>query len=168
MAIASNRNWADAFAGLGWSKFWTGSIDETIPLHERAIHLSPRDPNIGHWLFRIGHVHLLQSRTDEAIIWLEKARRVAPALPFIHFSLASACGLKGETERAAAALTEANRRGWAGWIRLPGMGHAPTQPQSLSSIADLRANTILWPQKVRLLSEATFFVGLRKAGLAEE
>jgi TolB-like protein/Tfp pilus assembly protein PilF len=168
MAIASNRNWADAFAGLGWCKFWTGSIDETIRLHERAIHLSPRDPNIGYWFFRIGKVHLLQSRTDEAIIWLEKARRVAPALPFVHFSLASAYGLKGETERAAAELTEANRRGWAGWIRLPGMGHVPTQPLPLSSIADLRANCILWPQKVRLLSEATFFVGLRKAGLAEE
>jgi TolB-like protein/Tfp pilus assembly protein PilF len=168
MVIASNRNWADAFAGLGWCKFWTGSIDETIPLHERAIHLSPRDPNIGYWFFRIGRVHLLQSRTDEAIIWLEKARRAAPALPFVHFSLASAYGLKGETERAAAELTEANRRGWAGRIRLPGMGHVPTQPLPLSSIADLRANGIWGPPKVRLLNEATFFVGLRKAGLPEE
>ena len=168
MAIASNRNWADAFAGLGWCKFWTGSIDETIPLHERAIHLSPRDPNIGYWFFRIGKVHLLQSRTDEAILWLEKARRAAPALPFIHFSLAAAYGLKGETERAAAELAEANRRGWAGRVRLPGRGHVPTQPLPLSSIADLRANGIWGPQKVRLLSEATFFVGLRKAGLPEE
>jgi TolB-like protein len=161
MAIASNRNWADAFAGLGWCKFWTGSIDEVIRLHEHAIHLSPRDPGIGYWFFRIGVVHLLQSRTDEAIIWLEKARRVAPALPFVHVLLASAYGLKGETERAAAELTEANR--------LPGMGHVPTQvPLPLSSIADLRANGILGPQKVRLLFEATFFVGLRKAGLPEE
>ena len=113
-------------------------------------------------------MHLLQSRTEEAILWLEKASRVAPALPFIHFSLAAAYGLNGETERAAAELTEANRRGWAGRVRLPGTGHVPTQPQPLSSIADLRANGIWGPPKLRLLNEATFFVGLRNAGLPEE
>ena len=55
----------------------------TIPLEELAIQLSPRDPLIGNFYFRIGQVHLLQSRPDEAIPWLEKATqcRSETALP---------------------------------------------------------------------------------------
>jgi tetratricopeptide (TPR) repeat protein len=64
---------------------------EAIPLEEQAIRLSPRNSDIGLWYFRIGQVHLLQSRIDEATAWLEKAR---PTL-----ALASAYALKGETER---------------------------------------------------------------------
>src|SRR5262249_49175588 len=45
-----------------------GSIDEVIPLVEQAIRGSPRDPQIGTWSGSIGLVHLLQSRTDEAIV----------------------------------------------------------------------------------------------------
>jgi hypothetical protein len=55
----------------------SGAIDEAIPLAERAICLSPRDPNIGDFYIRIGIAHLLQSRHDEAIAWLEKARAAA-------------------------------------------------------------------------------------------
>jgi Tfp pilus assembly protein PilF len=47
-------------------------------------------------------VHLLQSRTEEAIVWLEKARSANPGLPVAHAYLASAYALKGETERASA------------------------------------------------------------------
>ena len=92
-----------------WCKLYTGSIEEVIPLVEQAIRLSPRDPDIGFWYFLIGTVHLLQSRTDEAIVWLEKARSAIPATPVIHACLASAYALKGETERAAAELAEARR-----------------------------------------------------------
>jgi hypothetical protein len=40
-------------------------------------------------------VHQLQSRTDEAIIWLEKGRSAIPAAPFHHSHLASAYALRG-------------------------------------------------------------------------
>jgi adenylate cyclase len=59
-AIAFNRNWVRAIAILGMSKFYTGSIEEMIPPQERAIRLSPRDPVIGTFYYRIGLVHLLQ------------------------------------------------------------------------------------------------------------
>ena len=54
-------------------------------------------------------MHLLQSRTDEAIVWLEKARTSVPAAPIVRSCLASAYALRGETERAAAELAEARR-----------------------------------------------------------
>ena len=97
-------------------------------------------------------VHLLQSRTDEAILWLEKGGSASPALPFVHAFLASAHGLKGETGRAAAELAEARR--------LRGEG-------SYSSIASMRAIGYLGVPKIRALYEATYFAGLRKAGTPE-
>jgi adenylate cyclase len=81
--IAFNRNWASAYAHIGQCKLYTGSIEATIPILEQVIRLSPRDPFIGSWYNRIGLVHLLQSRTDEAIIWLEKARSASRHIPHL-------------------------------------------------------------------------------------
>jgi tetratricopeptide (TPR) repeat protein len=70
---------------------------------------SPRDPLIGGCYVLIGTVHLLESRTDEAIAWLQKARAAIPAAPVVHSRLAAAYALRGEIERADAELTEARK-----------------------------------------------------------
>jgi adenylate cyclase len=154
-ALAFNRNLAGALTGLAWCKLYNGSIDEVIPLQEQAIRLSPRDPSIGHCYYLIGTVHQLQSSTDEAILWLEKARNAVPTIPLQHSRLAAAYALKGETERAAAELAEARR--------LDG-------GDLFSSIAHLKAFPGAWwgVPKIRALYEATYFAGLRKAGMPEE
>jgi adenylate cyclase len=153
--LASNRNWAVALTGLGWCKLCVGSIEEVIPLVEQAIRLSPRDPGIGSFYHLIGAVHLLQSRTDEAIAWLEKTRSAMPAVPILRSRLASAYALRGETERATAELAEARR--------LDG-------GDLFSSIAQLKAYPGAWRgvPKTRALYETTYFAGLRKAGMPEE
>ena len=56
-------------------------MDSNFRFHEQAIRLSPRDTAISIWYQWIGDVHLLQSHTDEAILWLEKARHANPAHP---------------------------------------------------------------------------------------
>jgi TolB-like protein/Tfp pilus assembly protein PilF len=150
-AIAGNRNWAYAFSHLGWCKFVTGLIEECIPIQERAIRLSPRDPQIGLFYFRIGFAHLLQSRTDAAIVWCERARNAAPGHPLFRALLASAYALRGETERALAEITEARR--------LVG-------DDRYSSIARLRA-VVSWGAPKDLV-ETTYFAGLRKAGMPEQ
>jgi class 3 adenylate cyclase len=88
--ILRGRAAAGAFHGLAWCKLNTGSIEEVIPLVEQAIRLSPRDPQIGAWYRTIGVVHLLQSRTGEAIVWLEKE----PALGLAIRPAASGPGLR--------------------------------------------------------------------------
>jgi TolB-like protein/class 3 adenylate cyclase/Tfp pilus assembly protein PilF len=152
-AFSLNPNLAWVLHALGGCKLVTGSMEEVIPIEEQAIRLSPRDPNIGNRYWRIGMVHLLQSRTDQAIVWLEKARAANPEMAYFHASLASAYGLKDETERAAAELAEARR--------LAGEG-------SYSSIAKMRAAGSRYAPKTRALYEATYDVGLRKAGVPEE
>jgi adenylate cyclase len=107
--LASDRNSVRALFILGQCKLYTGSIEETIPLVERAIRLSPHDPGLGIWYNQIGQVHLLQSRSDEAVTWLVRARNATPAHPGIRSWLAAAYALNGETERASAELAEARR-----------------------------------------------------------
>ena len=151
--LASNPNSSQALHLLGWCKWKTGSIDEVIPLAEQAIRLNPRDPFIAFRYGRIGAVHLLQSRTDEAIVWLEKTRNANPGAQYNHAFLASAYGLKGELDRAGAELAEARR--------LFG-------DDRFSSIARLRTTENWGVPKIRALVEATYFAGLRKAGVPEE
>jgi adenylate cyclase len=151
--LASNRSSVGALAVIGRLKIYMGMTDEAIALEEQAIRLSPRDPYIGNFYLRIGEATLLQSRIDEAIEWFERARSANPALSFVHLYLASAYALKGETEHAAAELTEARR--------LRGEGSYP-------DIARLRDGGLGAAPKIRGLVEATFFAGLRKAGMPEE
>ena len=108
-AITLDPNWGSALAALIWCKLYTGSIEEAVALAERAIHINPGDAQIGNWYQRIGFAHLLQSHTDEAIHWFEKARSQNPGHPAPHIYLASAYGLAGETDRAASELAEARR-----------------------------------------------------------
>jgi adenylate cyclase len=152
-AIAINRNWVGAIAHLGQCKLFTGSIEETIPLVEKAIRVSPRDGQIANWYWRIGVVHLVQSRLDEAIRWFEKARGANPGRPIPYAWLASAYALKGDLDRAAAELAEARRL---------------NSDDRYSSIARLKAVADFGVPTVRALFEATYFAGLRKAGMPEE
>jgi adenylate cyclase len=151
--LASDRNLVSALHALGQCKLFTGSIDETIPLVERAILLSPRDPQLGVWYLQVGVVHLLQSRTHDAVTWLESARNATPAHPSIRLALTSAYSLIGEIDRAAAELAEARK--------LSG-------DNRFSSLTRLRAVGYWGVPKIRALYEATVFAGLRKAGMPEE
>jgi len=151
--IELDRNEPGAYANLGWCKFLTGAIEEAIPALEYALRLSPRDNRAGNWCGRIGVVHLLQSRIEDAILWLEKAGTISPALPFVPAVLASAYALKGKTEHAAAKLREARNLGGAG--------------SYLSSIRTEEMEYLGVP-KIRALYEATYLAGLRLAGMPEE
>jgi len=153
MAIASNHNWADAFAGLGWCKFWIGSFEEAIALHEEAMRLSPRDPLIGYWYHRIGMMYLLQSRLGEAIPWLEKGRSAIPTFPLAYSFLGAAYALNGEPERGAKELAETYRLSGKVWV---------------STIADMKVTGYWGPPKIRALYESVYFAGLRKLGVPEE
>jgi TolB-like protein/Flp pilus assembly protein TadD len=153
--LALNPNMVHALANLGRCKIFIGPIDEAIPPQQQAIRLSPRDPSIGFWYYGIGQAHLLQSRLDEAIVWFEKARRVEPGIPFIRANLAAAYALVDDAENAAAELGEAQR--------LDGKG-------TFSSRARLKLinhGRGVRPEIYELF-EATYFTGLRKAGMPEE
>ena len=150
--LSLNRNWVEAIAALGHCKMMAGSIEEAIAAQERAIRLSPRDPKIWSYYFWTGQAHLLQSRVDEAIPWLEKSCSANPEHPLPHAYLASAHALKGAGERAAVELEQARKL---------------CADDRYSSIARLKAVGPFGTPKISALFEATYLIGLRKAGLPD-
>jgi len=150
-AISLDRSRAPAYARVGFCKFLTGSVDEAIPYFEQAIHLSPHEPAIAPWYGRMGVIYLLQSRTDEAIGWLEKANSENARLAFVHAYLAAGYARKGDTDRARAELAEAQ-----------GLSKA------YSSLGSVEKSTWFDNPQIRALAEATYFPGLRRAGMPEE
>ena len=150
--LSLNRNWVEAIAALGHCKLMAGSIEEAIAAQERAIRLSPRDPKIWSYYFWTGQAHLLESRVDEAIPWLEKSCSANPEHPLPHAYLASAHALKGAGERAAVELEQARKL---------------CADDRYSSIARLKAVGPFGTPKISALFEATFLIGLSKAGLPD-
>ena len=152
-ALTLNRNMTGAMGGLGWCKLFTGALDEVIPLGEKAIRVGPRDPSIGFRYLMIGEVDELRGQPSDAIGSFEKARVTIAATPSLWAHLASAHALTGETERAAADLAQARRL---------------NADDRYSSIARLRSSQPWGVPKVQALFEATYFAGLRKAGVPEQ
>jgi adenylate cyclase len=158
IVLAYNRNHVNALAAIGRCRMFIGALEEGISAQQQAIRLSPRDPQIGFWYARIGHAHILQSRFEEAIFSLEKARGVDPENPLCHLYLAAAYGLHGDAQRAAAELEEAQRLDAA---------------DNFTSIARERRRQARTQNRgarpeIRTLFETTYFTGLRKAGMPEE
>jgi TolB-like protein/class 3 adenylate cyclase/tetratricopeptide (TPR) repeat protein len=151
-AIALDPNDADAQNNLGRQLMMMGQPEAAIPHIEKALHLSPHDPNIWVYYWGLGVCHLVLGRVDEAIDFFRKARAANPRLWFHHLWLAAALGLKGDLDEAKAALAES--------LKL--------NPQ-VDSVAHWRAqfpwltNPPFWA-----LLEKTWYVGLRRAGFPDE
>jgi TolB-like protein len=60
--LAIDRNSVDALASLGRCRTYIGPVDDAINAQQQAMWLSPRDPALFNWYFRIGEAHLVQSR----------------------------------------------------------------------------------------------------------
>jgi tetratricopeptide (TPR) repeat protein len=166
-ALSLDRNSVPALNGLGWCKLYAGSLAEVILLGEQAIRLSPRGPGVGTQYLLIGSAYLLQSRTDEAIGWLENARSNLPAMTSVRSRLAAAYGLKGETKRAAAELTEARKLVGDAFSSIARL-RAGLPGDVFSSIVRSNASGASGVPNMGALLEATYFAGLRKAGMPEE
>jgi adenylate cyclase len=153
-AINLDPNLPHSYAWEADCKLKTGSTDGVISLLERAIQLSPQDPSIGPWYWRIGIVHVYRRQPEEAIKWLEKAQAAyAPRGPgagyWVHGWLAAAYAMKGDSERAKAELNEA-------W-KYP----------FYRSVAAIKADPLYADPRVWTLAEPTFIAGLRAAGMPD-
>jgi TolB-like protein/DNA-binding winged helix-turn-helix (wHTH) protein/Tfp pilus assembly protein PilF len=154
--LAANPNAVNVLAHLAWCEFETGSPDEAIPLLERSIRLSPRDPKVYLRYFRLGAVYLFEGRLDDALLWLERARRANPPFPPAHSVLAAAYGLKGDLVRAKAELAEFNET------------EKGRHDNRFATIALVRKNADLNTPMLHDRFEEFLITGLRKAGLPEE
>ena len=99
----------------------------------------------------MGVMQLLEGDTEEAIASLERAQNGNARLPFVHAYLAAAYALKGQTRRAQTELAEARARS-----------------NAYSSLASVMNSSWYDDPKIRSMAEATYFKGLRAAGVPEK
>jgi TolB-like protein/Tfp pilus assembly protein PilF len=107
--LASNPNFAPAYAFRGNNKIFMGRAEETKPLVENAIARSPRDPGLDIWYYFIGYAELLRGHDAEAVEWLRKSAALNPNYPTAQLWLAVALSLLNRNDEAAAAYASLYR-----------------------------------------------------------
>ncbi|UQR62350.1 adenylate/guanylate cyclase domain-containing protein [Bradyrhizobium sp. C-145] len=109
VSLQINSNVPTTTLFLGETLVFTGKSLDAIPLFERAIELSPRDPGLGTWQFEMGRAMILLRRDDEALTWLSRSVATNPRLAYAQLYYAAIQAIKGDLSAARAALETAGR-----------------------------------------------------------
>lgn len=110
-AIALDRNLSLAHNNLGAALINLGRPESAFPWIEKGIQLDPLGPQVGIMQVNMGKAHFFLCQTDQAIVWLQKARASNPRLVRAHAFLALAYAQKGDQESAKSSLTDLLRVG---------------------------------------------------------
>jgi TolB-like protein/cytochrome c-type biogenesis protein CcmH/NrfG len=105
-AIAINPNFAPSHAQLGQVYLELGRPEDAIKSAERAVRLSPRDPNARSWFACIGMANLHLGRDLEAISWLARATDTDSPVAVHQGYYISALALAGRVDEASVALAQ--------------------------------------------------------------
>jgi adenylate cyclase len=149
IATSLAPNYSLAFGQLGQTFINLGQPEAAIPHLEKSLRLAPHTPDTPIFYHALGTCHLLRGEIDDAIVCLRKARVGNSQLYYVHLTLASALGLKGELDEAKDALRIAIDI-------MPEIG-------SLSGVRELLSRQ--FSPEALVLYEKTFFTGLQRAGI---
>ena len=147
-AIALNPNLAPAYASKAINAVLSGRSAEAFALVDKAMRLSPQDPELTYWHFIKCHAHSHLGQHDAAI---EECRKSVALSPYwlSYIDLISAYGWKGMRDEARAAIAELEKL-------MPGY-----------TVRDWAS--INWSDDPTFKAEyARIVEGLRKAGMREE
>lgn len=144
-ALMLNPNLASAWFLSGFLRVWNGEPDSATEYFERAMRLSPLDPEMYRMQAGMAMAHLLEGRFDIASSWAEKAFRHLPSFLMVVGVVAASHALAGRQDEAQRAMNHLRQLD-------------PTL--RLCNLAD-------WLPLRRPKDLATFADGLRKAGLPD-
>jgi TolB-like protein/class 3 adenylate cyclase/Tfp pilus assembly protein PilF len=144
-ALTLNPNLASAWFLGGFLRIWNGKPDSSTEYFERAMRLSPLDPEMYRMQAGMAMAHLFAGRFDTASSLAENAFRHLPAFLMAVGVIAASHALAGHQEKAQRAMTHMRELD-------------PTL--RLSNLAD-------WLPIRGAKDLATFTDGLRKAGLPD-
>ncbi len=99
-AIAIDPSFPYSYAILMKIWLFQGRTLESIPLEEKAIRLSPRDPFVDLWYRDLGYSYLMLGKDEEAVRWMEKAVATNDKVWTHHKQLAAAYALTGRLDAA--------------------------------------------------------------------
>ena len=105
-AIALDRNLTTAHVGRARHLIVSGRAADAVGSVERAIRLSPRDPDLYLWYYVVCHAHTHLARDAATIEWCLKSIGTGKMFWHVWVDLASAYAWRGQTAEAAAAVAE--------------------------------------------------------------
>ena len=105
-AIALDRNLTTAHVGRARHLIVSGRAADAVGSVERAIRLSPRDPDLYLWYYVVCHAHTHLGRDAMTIEWCLKSVATGKVFWHVWVDLASAYAWRGQTAEAAAAVAE--------------------------------------------------------------
>jgi adenylate cyclase len=144
----------EAIGLLGPDYAALGQFEKALEYHDKAIRLSPHDPNLFAWIQGKASRYIELKRYDEAIEAARQSIAIRPNNPHAHKDLIAALALSGQEAEAHEAL----RR----YLALPGSGYRTIA--AWKAYRDRFNN----PQYARYLeSWDRKLEGLRKAGMPE-
>jgi adenylate cyclase len=103
-AIDLNLNFAAAYGYLGFTLAMAGQSDEAITQLERAIHMSPHDPQNAIFNVALAVAHFLESRYAEAVSFARKAVQEREGITSGHRIYIASLAQAGRVEEARLAL----------------------------------------------------------------
>jgi adenylate cyclase len=152
-SLALNPSFAPAYIPLALANNFLGQPEKTIPLMDRVIRLSPRDPKLYRFYHMKGWAFLMLQQDDQAIEWLRRELAINPDEPISEALLAAALALDGQSAEAHEALQR--------YYSLAGT--------KSTTIAQYKTQQLSISSNPKYLAFAERFRdGLRKAGMAEE
>jgi tetratricopeptide (TPR) repeat protein len=107
--LAVNPNDALLHAARALAENYLGHFEDGVSEAERAMRLSPRDPNIGTWFNFKSEAEVGLGRYDAAIEDSNKAIEAGYRVFLAYVLLSVSYALKGDLEQAKTALAEARR-----------------------------------------------------------
>jgi len=91
-----------AYAGLGYALMFNGRPDEAVVPIETALRLSPRDPQLADWQYRLAMAHFTAGRYEQALESARAAQANNSALPWPPIHAAALMRLNRAQEAQAA------------------------------------------------------------------
>ena len=149
-SLTLNPSFVSAYSALSVASSFLGRPQEALDYADKAMRLSPRDPNLYAFYLNKGFALSLLDQDDQAIGWLRRAVAAAPQWPLPQVLLAAALSLTGHESEARDVL---NRYLSLTWTRARTIAQFREQMPS---------NNPLF-----LAFAARFVEGLRKAGMPD-
>jgi adenylate cyclase len=149
-SLALNPSFIDAYLALGVANNFLGRPDRTLELADKAIRLSPRDPQLRDMYHQKGWSYFMKQQDDQAIEWL---RRAEGGDVFTEIILAAALALTGQQADAHETLKR--------YLAVNGV--------TSKTITQLRKQQLSLADNSKWVAyNERLFEGLRKAGMPEE
>ena len=154
-AVDLNPSDVYAYGNMGYAYRRLGQFEKSLEFIDKAIRLSPHDPDLPSWYADKAAAHLALKQYDQAMEWARRAIAINPNNAFSHVYLIVALALTGQETQA--------RDGFERYLSVPG---TLATMAALNRVKAQYVNEHTDPRYVEYWDR--LFDGLRKAGMPEE